>query len=57
MSSANNCAEIQFKLLNERVLSTGGEPCTGFLEQYLQNSYSLGKIQNLGDPDRSEEKI
>ena len=57
MSSANNFAEIQCKLLNERALSTGGEPCTGFLGQYLQNSYSLGKIQNLGDPELSEEKI
>ena len=24
--------------------------------QYLQNSYSLGKVQNLGDPELSEEK-
>ena len=30
---------------------------TGILRQYLQNSYSLGKVQNLGCPELSEEKI
>ena len=29
----------------------------GFLRQHLQCSYSLSKIQNLGGPERSEEKI
>ena len=30
---------------------------TGFLRQHLQSSFSLGKIQNKGDPELSEDKI
>ena len=29
----------------------------GFLRQYLQSSYNLGKVQNLGGPELSEDKI
>ena len=30
---------------------------SGFLQQDLQSSYSFGKIQNVGGPELSEEKI
>ena len=30
---------------------------SGFLRQDLQSSYSFGKMQNVGGPELSEEKI